>query len=241
MTPEDAAVATADAVSGITSRFMLDPSTYIHGGGLGFEGMSFYTGGRGGVLGDVTAEDVTKAFHFFHPEQVATNWTASESVMPRDKAAQEFANCAANWAEAKLPDDLDCARLAELAEKVGNAAGANDIPMVAGWKKLPVPSSPKAAAVFHMNTLRELRFALHAKAVAAQGIEPSAAVLHRQPYMYAMFGWGDIPENPEPIAADWDKAEAQTNAEFAKALAVLSESELEEFVTLANAANAATQ
>ena len=57
----------------------------------------------------------------------------------------------------------------------------------------------------------------------------------------AMFGWGDIPENPEPIAADWDKAEAQTNAEFAKALAVLSESELEEFVTLANAANAATQ
>lgn len=240
MTPEEAAVASAEAVSGLTSRFMLDAATYIYGASLGFAGMSFYTGGRGGVLGDVDASKVTEAFFFFHPDQVAGNWDDAAGVMSRDKAAAEFLTCCSKWGDDHVPDDIDSSRLAGLAEKIATAADGAGAPIFEGWRQLTPPTSPKQAAVFHMNSLRELRFALHAQAVAAQGIAPEKAVLHRQPYMYAMFGWGDLPENPEPIAADWDQAEVETNAAFAQALSALSPDELTEFVALANAATAAT-
>jgi hypothetical protein len=240
MTPEEAAVASADAVSSLTSRFMLDMATYQYGASLGFDGMSFYTAGRGGVLGDVDAEIVTEAFVFFHPDQVRSNWESSADVMSRDKAAVEFANVAAKWAEDHLPDDLDAATLASLAQKVAAAADATDAAVFAGWRQLTPPSSAKAAAVFHMNALRELRFARHGKAVLAQGIAPEAALWHRQPHMGPIFGWGDPVESSADLAAAWTTAEDETNAAMADALRVLSSDELDSFVTLANAANAAT-
>ncbi len=240
MTPEEAAAATADAISGLTSRFMLDMATYQHGASLGFDGMSFYAAGRGGVLGDVPAEAVTEAFVFFHPDNIKTNWESSGNVMPRDKAALEFQNCCSKWADEHLPDDIDAATLAALAGKVAAAADATGAPVFAGWRNLTPPESPKAAAAHHMNSLRELRFARHAQAVLAQGIAPQDALMHRQPYMSAIFGWGDPVEPSAELAADWDKAEAETNAAMAAALGVLSPDELDAFVALANAANTAT-
>lgn len=240
MTPEEAAVASADAVSNLTSRFMLDAATYMHGGSLGFEGMSFYTSGRGAVLGDVDAEQVTQAFVFFHPDNVKQNWDGGADVMPRAQAALEFMTCCTKWGEEHLPDDLDARRLGDLAHKVAANADGFDAPIFEGWRHLTAPNEPKAAAVFHMNALRELRFALHGQAILALGISPQDAVLHRQPHMYALFGWGDPSGASAEIAADWNKAEDMTNAGMAKALSVLTPEELDEFVALANAANAAT-
>ena len=62
-----AAAQTAGAVSSVGSHFMLDGTTYAHGAGLGFAGLDFYVGGRGGVLGDVDADVVAAAFAFFEP------------------------------------------------------------------------------------------------------------------------------------------------------------------------------
>lgn len=236
MTPEEAAVASAEAVSGLTARFMLDAATYIHGGSLGFEGMSFYGAGRGGVLGDVDADAVTKAFVFFEPGNVQTQWEAGCKVMAPSKAALEFQACASKWAEDHIPDDVDVATLASLAERVASAADATDAPVFAGWRSLPVPASPKAAAIHHMNSLRELRFARHGQAVLSQGIAPKDAVHHRQPHMFAIFGWGDPAEYSSAVEADWNKAEDVTNAAMAEALSVLSAEELDTFVMLANAA-----
>lgn len=236
MTPEEAAVASAEAVSHLTARFMLDAATYMYGATIGFDGMSFYAGGRGGVLGDVEAEVVTEAFVFFHPDNVKNNWSASKEVMPRDKAAVEFQNCCSKWAEEHIPDGIDVATLASLAQKVAAAADASHAPVFAGWRNLTPPDSPKAAACHHMNSLRELRFALHARAVLAQGIAPEDAVRHRQPHMVTIFGWGDPTESAAEIAADWNKAEDETNEGMAQALGVLSEDELDQFVALANAA-----
>jgi len=240
MTPDEAAIASADAVSTLTARFMLDMATYQYGASLGFQGMSFYAAGRGGVLGDVDAEVVTEAFVFFHPENVKANWDSTRDVMPRDKAALEFLNCASKWAEDHLPDELDCVTLASLAAKVSAAADGTDAPVFAGWRNLTPPDAPKATAVFHMNALRELRFALHSRAVLAQGIEPEDALRHRQPHMVGIFGWGDPTESSADIAADWNAAEDQTNAGMATALSVLSADELDTFVALANAALAAS-
>lgn len=240
MTPEEAAAASAEAVSGLTARFMLDAATYIHGGSLGFEGMSFYGAGRGGVLGAVDADDVTKAFVFFEPGNVKAQWESGLSVMTPDKAALEFQGCAARWAEAHIPDDIDVATLASLAERVAAAADATDAPVFAGWRDLPVPPNPKAAAVHHMNSLRELRFARHANAVLATGISPKDALHHRQPHMFAIFGWGDPADYSSAVAADWDQAEQVTNTAMAEALSVLGADELDTFVALANAAYAAS-
>lgn len=241
MTPEEAAVASADAVSNLTSRFMLDAATYIKGGELGFQGMSFYTAGRGGVLGDVDAQAVTEAFVFFHPDQVAANWESGGEVMARAEAAREFAECGNAWAESHLPDDLDAARLAELAKKIVDNASGEGAPVFAGWRELPAPSTPKAAACHYMNALRELRFALHGMAVQGQGIAPADALRVRSPHMLGLFGWGDAPESTVDVKPSWNTAEDQTNEGMAYVLSVLSETELDEFVALANAANTATQ
>lgn len=240
MNAEEAAVASADAVSHLTSRFMLDMATYQYGAGIGFPGMAFYAGGRGGVLGDVDAQAVTDAFFFFHPDTVETNWQQAGEVMARDKAAVEFQTCCSQWAEDHIPDDVDVATLALLAKRVADAADSTDAPVFAGWRALTPPESPKAAAAHHMNSLRELRFALHARAIRNQGVSPHDAVSHRQPHMIPILGWGSPSDLSDAVVADWDKAEAETNAGMAQALSVLSAEELDTFVALANAAYAAT-
>ncbi len=240
MTPQEAAVESAAAISGLTARFMLDPATYQYGATLGFQGMAFYFGGRGGVLGDVDADSVTDALVFFQPDNVRSNWESAAAVMPRDKAALEFQNICSRWAEEHLPDEFDAATLAALAERVAAAADATGAPVFEGWRNLQPPASPKAAAAHHMNSLRELRFTLHARAVLAQGIAPQDAVMHRQPYMYALFGWGEPSEATPELVADWNKAEEETNAAMAKAFGALSSEELGTFVALANEALAAS-
>lgn len=240
MTPEEAALASADAISNLTARFMLDAATYIHGGSLGFEGMSFYAAGRGGVLGDVDAKAVTEAFVFFHPDNLETNWESSGAVMARDKAAAEFAGCCARWAEEHIPDEIDSATLAALAERVSAAAAPANAPVFYGWRALAAPSSPKGAAAHHMNSMRELRFALHADAIRSQGISVEDAMWHRSPHMAQLFGWTEAPASAAAVKGDWDKAEDDTNAGIATALTALNAEELDTFVTLANATLAAS-
>ena len=240
MTPEEAAIASADAISNLTARFMLDMATYQYAAGIGFPGMSFYTGGRGGVLGDVEAKAVEEAFLFFHPDNIASNWAEAGNVMSREKAAQEFQECGSRWAEEHIPDGVDCATLAALAKRVSDAADGTDAPVFDGWRKLAAPSSPKAAAAHYMNALRELRFAMHANAIRKLGVDPHEAVSHRQPHMVGIFGWGELKEPSAAAVASWDTAEAETNEGMAKALSVLSADELDTLVALAKAALAAS-
>jgi hypothetical protein len=239
MTPEEAAEAAATATSTLTSRFMLDGATYKKGGELGFDGFTFYASGRGGVLGDVDADVVAAAFFFFNPETVRAAWDASAKVLPRHEAAAAFAECGHEWGRAHLPDDLDTARLAELAGRVSGAASPAGAPVFAGWRALPVPSDAKAAAVHHMNSLRELRMANHAAAVHVAGVSAGDAVRLHTPHMAPLFGWTE-PLPAEVPTVDWDAIEATTNRLCSSSFAGLEESERAEFAALANAANAAT-
>jgi len=236
----DAATHTAAAVGTIGSHFMLDGATYKRGAELGFQGLDFYVTGRGGVLGGVDADVVAAAFTFFEPGAVRTLWEQGCGVMPPAQAAQEFAACCATWAEAKVPDDLDAARLAELAGRVVTHGRPACAPAFAGWRAMAVPSSPKAAAVHHLNTLRELRNGLHGAAVVSAGLTPLQALSLRTPNMVPLFGW------PEPVPTDglqprWDAAEEQTNRSMAHAYDSLSDAERDELTELANALHEATK
>jgi len=236
----EAATTTAPAVATIGGHFMLDGSTYAHGASLGFAGLDFYACGRAGVLGDVEADVVTAALTFFAPDFVRTQWEAGRPVMPPPKASEAFAGCAATWAETHVPDDLDAARLAELGGRVVAEARVACAPIFAGWRALDVPASPKAAAVHHLNGLRELRFGLHAAAVISSGLSPLQAMSLRSPQMLPLFGWAE-PAATDGLQPTWDDAEARTNMAMAHAFSGLTDGERDELAELAGALHTATK
>lgn len=234
-----AATASSAAVSAIGSHFMLDGNTYKRGAELGFQGLDFYVTGRGGVLGDVDADVVSAAFTFWEPGNVRTLWEQGRSVMPATQAAAEFAACCATWAEAHVPDDLDAGRLAELAGEVAAQARPACAPIFAAWRALPVPGSPAAAAVHHLNALRELRNGLHGAAVVAAGLTPLEAVSVKTPGMAPLFGWPQVAE-ADGLQATWDAAEERTTAAMAHAYESLDDAERDQLVELAGALHQAT-
>lgn len=234
MEPAAAAEATREAVVDIPAKFMMDGATYKQGAALGFDGVDFYVAGRGGVLGECDADVVAAAFVWFEPGHVRHGWEAGGKVMARDEAAAAFAGCAHAWAEDHIADGVDAARLADLAGRIVAAASPAGAPLFAGWRLLPVPDSPKAAAVHQLNALRELRGALHGGAVLATGLSPTEALAISAPYMAPIFGWEELP-SVEGLADRWQQGEAATNVAMGRAYAVLDSAELDELTSLAKA------
>jgi hypothetical protein len=241
MDPIAAASASADAITGLGTHFMMDMGTYAHGATLGFDGVDFYLSGRGGALGDVPAGVVTAAFVFWEPGAVAAAWERSAPVMPRRQAAEEFAGVAHRWAEGHIDDAFPAARLADLAERLSTAASLACAPLFAGWRALPEPDAdrPKALALHRVNGLRELRGALHGAAIIAQGVTPHAAVARRSPYMLDLFGWQEPHPTADEVREPWKAAQMATERAVAPMFEALEPAEREEFVELANALQAA--
>lgn len=229
-----AATETAAAVSAVGSHFMLAGGTYAKGASLGFAGLDFYFAGRGGVLGDVDGDAVAAAFTFFEPGHVRTQWELGRAVMPPVEAAKAFAACLDDWAAEKVSDDVDAARLAELAGRIAAAGDPSVAPVFAGWQAhIPSPTDPKAAAAHAMNALRELRAGLHGRAVLAAGLTPHQAVSHKTPHMLPIFGWPG-PADLTDVPPAWDGAEAATSQAISAAYDALTDDERREFVELAN-------
>lgn len=242
----EAAAASGDAVNGMGTHFMLAMDTYAYGAEIGFSGADFYVAGRGGALGEVPAAVVAASFVFFEPAYVAEAWERTAPVMPRRRAAEEFAGVGHRWAEATIPDDVDAARLAELAGRIGDAASPSCAPLFGAWRALPEPGAdrPKALALHRLNALRELRGALHGASVLAAGLTPYEAVARRTPYMLPSFGWGEVASEEtkavkERVRDTWSDAQDGTDRAMARAYEGLSPAERAEFVELVNATQAA--
>jgi hypothetical protein len=226
-----AATTTASAVSSVGSHFMLDGATYAHGAALGFAGLDFYAGGRGGVLGDVDADVVAAAFAFFEPAYVRSQWELAATVMSRAEAAAAWAGCCASWAEAHVGDDVDHERLGGLLDRVVADARPACAAVFSGWRALPVPDAPKTHVVHQMNALRELRHGLHCAAVISTGLTPHEALTMGSPAMIPIFGWAEAAD-VEGLKPRKDAAEEATDRAIAHAYAGLSEAERDELVDL---------
>jgi hypothetical protein len=239
-----AAEQTAAAIGQLGGAFMIDGSTFARGGELGFGGLDFYVLGRGGVLGDTSAEVITSAFIVWNPEAIATQWALGRAVMSPADAANEWVAVCAAFGEANLPDFEGYARLNELMAAIVNAASPACAALFAGWRTMPVPAAdaPKALAQHLLNSLRELRGGLHGGALLASGVTPLEAVAFNAPFMAPIFGW-DAESLPDGAAIKdrWKAAEAATNVAMGVPLSVLTETELAEFVELVNALHAAVQ
>lgn len=240
-TPTEAARVSSRAVHDLSATFMLDAETYLTAAQAGYEGISFYFGGRGGVLGEVDSGVVHEAFVFFPAETVSAAWEKAATVESRAEAARRFAEAAHGWAVAHLPDGaLDYRRLADLAGKVVAAADGTGAAVFEGWRDLPEPDGERELALHRMNSLRELRAARHARAVEQVGLEPIEAFMVKSPYMAGIFGWPKPESEPDQeTVAKWERAEELTNERFGEDLAALDPDELAEFCELAEAARTA--
>jgi hypothetical protein len=232
MTPEQAAHDARSAIVLLPSRFMMDSATHARGAELGFEGFDFYAAGRGGALGDVPADVVVSAFVFFPPATVRAAWERSATVMPRRRAAQEWARCAHAWARDHLGDEADWKRLSDLLGRIVSRADVAGAPLFAAWRTLPEPSRDdvKTLAIHRLNALRELRGALHGAAVLTVGLTPLQAASVRAPEMIPIMGWTDPPEDPEPLRDRWQLAEARTDRMLGRHFSVLDDTERKELV-----------
>lgn len=239
MNAAELAAALKPAVATLPSNFMLDGATYAKGAELGFEGMDFYVGGRGGVLGDVNADVVTATFVYFEPNGIRDGWDRSGTVMSREQATAEFASCCHEWARTHLADGPDYARAAALLDRVVTGASPAGAPLFAAWRAQDEPTDDKALVLHRLNGLRELRGGLHAGAILAAGFHPLEAVMLSTPYMAGIFGWPEPHPDSSVMQIAWDTAEESTNVAFGRALEVLDEGEQAELLALCEAIVAA--
>lgn len=236
MSTADTARAVAGPFGDLGGRFMLSGRTYAAGNEAGFMGLNFYFAGRGGVLGPVDAAVVAHEFGFFAPAHVQEHWDSGLAVMAPEGAAAAFLNCGYEWGRARLPEDLDHARLAELVRRVTDAA--TDGPALSSaWNAVPWPQDDVDAGLHAIHLMRELRGGEHVAAVHAAGLDPHLAVMVDQGQGGAeFFGWDAPHPDPEPARELWAQVEAATNDAVAARLEVLDEAEQVELIALATAA-----
>ncbi len=104
--------------------------------------------------------------------------------------------------------------------------------MFAGHRLLPRPDDAVALVQHRVNSIRELRGALHGAAVLTVGLTPREAIAVRTPEWSAVFGWPEPTPDPAPLKERWQLAEARTDRMLGKHFAVLADGEREELVAL---------
>jgi hypothetical protein len=224
----DLVAATEPAIHDLPAAFMLDPATYQASGEAGYVGADFYFVGRAAVLGDVSGAVAAAAMVFFAADAVTDAVERSGAIQSRRDAAEAFAAAGHRWARDHLVGEA-AATVAELAGKVVAAAPAAGAPLFAGWRELPEPTDPPAAAHHRLNALRELRGALHGAAVLGAGLTPREALAMEHPAMAPIHGFHDdhvVVDDRRPLL---EAAHRTTNAAFAPVLDVLTTAEADAF------------
>jgi hypothetical protein len=235
LTPEATARAVKAAVKGVGAAFGHESAFADAGRRFGLERWAFYFGARAGVLGPVDADVVAAVCGFFAPGLVRPAWeSALAAAAPGDLVAEDVGLCVA-WAHRHLTGLPGVERLADLADRVVDAADASGRALFAAWRALPNPTADSAArAGLAVLRLREHRGAGHLIAVAAEGLTPLAAILAGAgPAKAAANGW--LP--PYPHVADnasrrLAAAEQRTDALAGAAYACLNAGERAELVAL---------
>lgn len=243
MPTADVVAATAPLITEIGSRFMLNPQSNEIGAAAGFtHPFQFYATGRGGVLGDVDADVIISAFGFFAPGLVRKFWESGSNVMSPRAAGALFATSAQAWGRAHLAGVEGLDRLAELGEKVTDAADASALALFAGWRAEPLPEDAAGRAYQVLHVLREHRGSAHIVAVLASGLSPFEAKVGKDGSGAKSFGWADWKEDLLDISAVQTKlarAERLTDELVGPAYSSLTAEESAEFVELVSRVHAA--
>lgn len=241
---ETSAATTGAAMEQAVAVFMLHPETFADSIAAGYQNpLAGYVAGRGGVLGETTADAVSAVFAVFEPTGLGAMWDEGVAVRGAAAAAQQYWSQTAEFGRNYLSGARGLDRIAELGQRVIAATPIAGLPLFAGWRAMALADDAPARALQVMFVLRELRAGVHFNALSISGISPiEAHMLNKGPQYATMFGW------PEPFAdgADkkdrYDQIEQLTNRRMAELFAAaLDPAEAEELARLSTDALATLQ
>ncbi|MGQ0465521.1 MAG: helix-turn-helix domain-containing protein [Sporichthyaceae bacterium] len=228
------------------AAYILHADTFAATAEQGYEHpFAGYFAGRGGMIGDVSTEELTEQFFSFPAEVVGLFWEQGKNVQGSPHAAADWYNAQTGaWGEKYLSEVEGIERFAELGEKVV-AAAPNTGAGSKGWAGRPRAATPAGQAAQVLLILREMRGEVHFKHLKAAGIGPKEAHLLNNPGFcpnrpeagtpYAgLFGFAEPWPDVTPLKAKRDEVEEMTSAEVAEIYAAaLSADEAEEFARIA--------
>lgn len=194
------------------------------------DAITFYAGGRGGVLGTSEWQQVHSAFGFFPPEVVQGAWGAVTAWGEPLAMAKHYADGLAAFGSAVFPTDA-AKTFADLGRQVADSVTPLGYALFGGWRSMTVPPEDRAAAAVMMMTLRELRGDIHLQDIAAAGIEPvEAEIVVRGADGIPLHGWQPPYPNPDDHRSQVEDATAQTSERMRRIYeAALTETEWQSF------------
>ncbi|MDE3044492.1 MAG: hypothetical protein KGJ10_06660 [Acidobacteriota bacterium] len=232
MTPEELSRQIAHPIQTLGMSFYFDPLTSERAKTHGLNVFEFYGLGRGGVLGDVDAAVVAKAFTFFDDRTIDFLYTKARAKADPVAIAADYVQAAYAFADQTF-GDLDPSALARFGanvRRVVDQLAPGRCPLVDGYRQYDAPSDPVHAAYLGTIFLRELRGGVHIEAIDEVGLSAKEAAYLQDESVYKLHGYAedDKPVVTPELEAAKREAEERTTAKEAACLAVLSETERDE-------------
>ncbi len=235
------AVAAKGPIGTLGALWMTGPEEEAATEAVGLEGWQLYFLGRHGVLGDVDADVVLAAAYIFPADHLRREWEAARQQMTAAEGLAHYAALCHAWGEQHLADFSGADRLADLGQAVIDASDVVMLPLFAGWRSVPVPTSSGARCAHVCQVLREHRGACHGVALAALQMDPLMAILTNLGGEANAIDYGWQPPFPTPTDEDRtlrDRVEVLTDDLVAPAYGALDHSERAELLDLLQAAEA---
>ena len=215
MTMQRDAVTTTDrAINQIGSKMLFAEPVVAIGLEAGIsDALVFYAGGRGGVLGSTSWEQIQSAFGFFPADIVRSTWNQVLEWGNPPEMASHYANGLSEAGRASIEADA-AATIAELGAIVNQSVTPMGFALFSGWRAMPRPGDPSGDAALEIMTLRELRGDIHLQDLAAAEIQPvEAEIVVRGTDGMWLHGWQ--PPYPDP-ASHRDAVAAATETTSAR-------------------------
>jgi len=181
--------ATAAPIYELGGAFCFAEATAARGERLGLDVFMFYGLGRGGVLGDVDAATVARAFVWFKPQLVETWWNEGRAIASPTAVAVAYLEAAHDYARRTFKETTTLRAFSAAAERVVGAAPAGRWPLVDGYRRFALPDDVAARAFQLVVVLRELRGGAYAEAVAALGITPAESHYLNSADAFELYGY----------------------------------------------------
>ena len=222
----------AEPLGTVGMSFYFSPQAVAQGEGIELDVITFYAGGRGGVLGDIDAVEVDRIFYFFKSGLVATMVEKARVAADREETVATHMHAANDYADATfggIPEAV-LRTFSAAARTLAGSLPAGRWPIVDGYLALPVPADPVHEAYYWSIVLRELRGGVHTDAVVDAGLTGSEACqLDHGGASFALHGYGDDDraEETDELVARRQAVEVETSNRMAGLLEALDGSQRE--------------
>lgn len=204
MTPRELVATASPAIGKLGAAHYFHPDTLAMAKALGLDGFRQYFLGRGGVLGDTSADVVCSAFGYFNPTLIARMWNSAKAVVSPQASAELYLEAAARLGRAKLTNVAGLDEFVAAARAVNDSADAVGLALFAGTRAMGVADDAPAAALQLIISLREHRGGAHLLSVRAAGLDARTAHFIRRPADAELFGW--VKDDPGVVVDDAARA-----------------------------------